>query len=71
MYPKAEIDKIALYWKKLKDIAPRRNEAAHGGNYLLYTDVCTDKSNVFNSEVSAYRGLILELFDILLLKGSV
>ncbi len=63
-YPNMSIDKLEKYGGKLKDVAPRRNEAAHGGNYLSYEDVCTDKGNVYNM-IDEYRGLILELLEIL------
>lgn len=63
-YPNVSIDKLEKYGEKLKDVAPRRNEAAHGGNYLSYEDVRTDKGNVYNM-INEYRGLILELLEIL------
>lgn len=63
-YPNVSVDKLEKYGEKLKDVAPRRNEAAHGGNYLSYEDVRTDKGNVYNM-INEYRGLILELLEIL------
>lgn len=63
-YPNVSIDRFEKFGEKLKDVAPRRNEAAHGGNYLSYEDVCTDKGNVYNV-IDEYRGLILELLEIL------
>ena len=63
-YPSVSIDRLEKYGEKLKEVAPRRNEAAHGGNYLSYEDVCTDKGNVYNM-IDEYRGLILELLEIL------
>ena len=51
---------------KLKTIAPRRNEAAHGGNYITYSEVCTDKKNVYDTSANTYKGLIKELLDIIL-----
>lgn len=63
-YPCIDINKLEQLGKQLKTVAPRRNEAAHGGNYLSYTDVCTDKGNVYDV-VKEYRGMILELLNIL------
>lgn len=54
---------IISFGTKLKNVAPRRNDAAHGGNYLTYQDVCTDKDNVYNT-VDNYRGMIIELLEI-------
>lgn len=63
-YQNISIDNLEQYGAKLKTVAPRRNEAAHGGNYLSYEDVRTDKDNVYNV-IDEYRGLILELLDII------
>ena len=63
-YKITDMNLIKQYGLKLKDKAPRRNDAAHGGNYLSYQDVCEDKCNVFNA-VNDYRGMILELLDML------
>ena len=61
-----EIDtnQVERFGTKLKKIAPRRNDAAHGGNYLTYEDVCTDKDNIYNTVIDNYRGMILELMGI-------
>lgn len=64
-YPAADISRIATLGTNLKTIAPRRNDAAHGGNYLTHADVLTDKGHVYNVSVSQFRGLILELMDII------
>ena len=64
-YPKADIQRLKKLGTDLKRIAPRRNDAAHGGNYLTYTDVCTDKNYVYNS-VATFKGLILDFLDIIL-----
>ena len=64
-YPKADMNKVQGYGTKLRSVAPRRNEAAHGGNYLSYTDALTDKENVYNISVTTFRGLIMELLDML------
>lgn len=63
-YSSVDLMGLESFGKKLKNVAPRRNEAAHGGNYLSYNDVCTDKENVYSS-IEVYRGLILELLEIL------
>lgn len=59
-----DIEHVRRFGTKLKDVAPRRNDAAHGGNYLTYSDVCTDKDNVYNTAIESYRGMILELLAI-------
>lgn len=64
IYKNIDIQRVAEYGNKLKKVAPRRNDAAHGGNYLSYNDVCIDKGNVYNTEVETYKGLILELMEI-------
>lgn len=64
-YGEINIDSLATYGIRLKSIAPRRNEAAHGGNLLTYEHVCTDKNEVYNRKNELYRGLILELLGIL------
>ena len=43
---------------ELKDVAQRRNDAAHGGNYLTYEIVRGDRDNVYNTVVD-YKGMIL------------
>ena len=65
IYPNINITDFISFGTKLKNIAPRRNEAAHGGNYLSYDDVCKDKEHVY-SPLADYRGLIFELLEILL-----
>lgn len=60
-----DLNSITTYGDKLKRVAPRRNEAAHGGNILSYDDVQQDKGNVYSSDVEKYRGLIIELLSIL------
>ena len=60
-----DLKSITTYGDKLKRVAPRRNEAAHGGNILSYDDVQQDKGNVYSSDVEKYRGLIIELLSIL------
>lgn len=65
-YPKTDPQKMKVLGTKLKNVAPRRNDAAHGGNYLTYEDVCADKGHVYNISVEDYKGLILELLDIIL-----
>lgn len=50
--------------KALKEKAKRRNDAAHGGNYLTYNDVCEDKGNVYDV-IKEYKGMILELLMII------
>ncbi len=64
-YPKADKTKVQGYGTKLRNVAPRRNDAAHGGNYLTYTDALTDKENVYNISVTTFRGLIMELLNML------
>lgn len=64
-YPKADIKLLKKLGTELKKVAPRRNEAAHGGNYLAHADVCTDKGHVYDSSVSKLRGLIIELLEML------
>ena len=63
-YPNIDIPGLIQYGEKLKTVAPRRNDAAHGGNYLTYQDVCTDKDNVYNTAIENYRGMIIELLEI-------
>ena len=64
-YPKIDILKLNDFGQKLIDIAPRRNEAAHGGNLVSYSDVCIDKQKIYDFSTTNYRGLILELFGII------
>lgn len=55
---------IKAFGKTLKVKTKRRNDAAHGGNYLTYNDVCEDKGNVYDI-VNEYRGMILELLELI------
>ena len=64
-YPAFDVSRLISYGDKLKTIAPRRNDAAHGGNLLTHSDVCIDKKEVYSNPSELYRGLILELFTIL------
>ena len=65
-YPKTDFERFRNLGIKLKRIAPRRNDAAHGGNYLSYEDVCTDKDHIYNISGNEYKGMIMELLDIIL-----
>ena len=65
-YPKADKQKIKALGVKLKSVAPRRNNAAHGGNYLTYNDACADKGNVYDTSVKQIKGLILGFLGIIL-----
>ena len=60
----SDFARIKTFGTKLKDVAQRRNDAAHGGNYLTYDIVCGDRNNVYNTLVE-YKGMILELMNIL------
>lgn len=64
LYPNIDIQRLKQYGGRLKNIAPRRNQAAHGGNLITHQDVCNDKRDVYNTSVNQYRGLIMELFSI-------
>jgi len=64
MFPGIDINKMKQFGTKLKNVAPRRNDAAHGGRYLSYNDACMDKQEVYNSEAKISRGLILEFMEI-------
>ena len=64
LYPAIDIQRLSQYGANLINVAPRRNEAAHGGKLITYHDVCIDKQNVYDSAVKQYRGLIMELFGI-------
>ena len=63
-YPSIDIQRLIQFGKSLINIAPRRNDAAHGGNLISYQDVCVDKQEIYNTSVNQSRGLILELFSI-------
>lgn len=65
-YPKTNPEHLMDLGVRLVNIAPRRNEAAHGGNYITYSDVCDDKKEIYNTVVSEYKGMIKELLEILL-----
>ena len=62
--PYLDLQALAQYGEKLKGIAPRRNEAAHGGNLRTFEDVKIDKEKVYISS-REYKGLILELLEIM------
>lgn len=65
LYPSIDIPRLILFGDNLKtNIAPRRNDAAHGGNKITHQDACIDKQNVYNISANSYRGLVLELFGI-------
>ena len=59
-----DFGRVKAFGTKLRDVAQRRNDAAHGGNYLTYDTVCSDRNNVYNTVVE-YKGMILELMAIL------
>ncbi len=59
------LDMVTKYGMKLSEVAPRRNNAAHGGNYLTYDDVCTDKRNVYDISPDLIKGLIIELLEMI------
>ena len=63
-YPRIDLKQLVSYGTELITIAPRRNEAAHGGNRITYNDVLIDKKHVYDS-VETCRGLIMELFHII------
>lgn len=63
-YKVSDITRIKEYGQRLKEKSSRRNDAAHGGNYLTYQDVYEDKKNVYNI-VNEYRGMILELLEMI------
>lgn len=63
-FPSIDINAVKVFGSKLKGVSQRRNDAAHGGNYLTYSDVCTDKENVYNTDVQKFRGMIVELMEL-------
>ena len=65
-YPKTDSRRLMDLGARLVDIAPRRNNAAHGGKYITYSDVCDDKKTIYSTTVDTYKGMIKELLDILL-----
>lgn len=65
-YPKADKQRIKALGIKLKSVAPRRNNAAHGGNYLTHSDVLADKGHVYDTSAATFKGLILDFLDIIL-----
>ena len=65
-YPKADTQRIKALGIKLKSVAPRRNNAAHGGNYLTHGDVLADKGHVYDTSATTFKGLILDFLDIIL-----
>lgn len=64
-YNGIDIKKLQNYGEKLIDVAQRRNNAAHGGNYLTQSDVLKDKENVYSVSMEEIKGLIFELLEIL------
>ena len=64
-YPKTDVSALKKCGGELKKLAPRRNNAAHGGNYLTHADVCTDRTNVYDTSVEKLRGQIMELLGAL------
>lgn len=64
-YPKTDVSAMKKCGGELKKLAPRRNNAAHGGNYLTHADVCTDRTNVYDTSVEKLRGQIMELLGAL------
>lgn len=65
IFPSINIDSLIAFGRKLKGTAPFRNKAAHGNDIITYQEVCTDKIKVFSDNTEEYRGLILELLEIL------
>ena len=63
-FPSIDSNAVKAFGGKLKGVSQRRNDAAHGGNYLTYSDVCTDKHNVYDANVKNYRGMIVELLEL-------
>lgn len=63
-FPSIDSNTVKAFGGKLKGVSQRRNDAAHGGNYLTYSDVCTDKHNVYDANVQNYRGMIVELLEL-------
>lgn len=63
-FPSIDANAVKAFGTKLKGVSQRRNDAAHGGNYLTYSDVCTDKHNVYDTDVQSFRGMIVELMEL-------
>jgi hypothetical protein len=64
-YGRLNLNGLIDFGNKLKNVAPRRNEAAHGGNVIPYNRVCEDKKEVFDESNDNYRGLIFMLLELL------
>lgn len=65
-FPNLVIDDVIDYGKKLKNIANRRNNAAHGAHILSYKTVKEDKEIVFIIDsINENRGLLFKLLSIL------
>ena len=65
-FPNLVINDIVDYGKKLKHIANRRNNAAHGAHILSYKTVKEDKEIVFLiNSINKNRGLIFRLLSVL------
>ena len=64
-FPSIDSNAVEAFGSKLKSASQRRNDAAHGGNYLTYSDVCTDKKIVYDTNVQHYIGMIVELLELL------
>jgi hypothetical protein len=64
-YRKLDLNGLIDFGNKLENVAPRRNEAAHGGNVIPYNRVCEDKKEVFDESNDNYRGLIFMLLELL------
>ncbi len=55
---------VITFGRNLKMVSQRRNAAAHGGNYMTYSDACTDKQNVYYTDIQTFRGMIAELLEL-------
>ena len=66
-FPSIEVAKLNEFGRKIKDIAPRRNNAAHGGKLLTYQDAVQDRQTVYDHEPEYLylRGMIAEVLEIL------
>lgn len=63
-FPSINANAVRVFGIELRTVSQRRNDAAHGGNYLTYSDVCTDKHNVYDTDVQSFRGMIVELLEL-------
>lgn len=65
-YPNINTTSVKRFGTSLLSIKDRRNEAAHGGNLIRYSDAKEDKENVyFSNEAEEIRGLIKALLEML------